>query len=130
MSRATSPGTTLTPASRLTASCKKNGRFTQIDYPGSPHTMAYGINDSGQIVGHFKDTKNVFHGFVAKVTPAGAAPPVLTVDDDVQDCPGALRTIQEAVDQAQGGGTILVCPGTYRGTVNIIAPDTSGLWLI
>ena len=109
---------------------RKNGRFTQIDYPGSPHTMAYAINDAGQIAGHFQDTKKVFHGFVAQVTPAGAAPPVLTVDDDGLDCPGALRTIQEAVDQAQGGATILVCPGTYRGTVNIIGPEKSGLSLI
>jgi parallel beta-helix repeat protein len=109
---------------------QKNGRFTQIDYPGSPHTMAYGINDSGQIVGHFQDTNKVYHGFVAQVTPAGAAPPVLTVDDDGFDCPGALHTIQEAVDQAQGGATILVCPGTYRGTVNIIGPEKSGLSLI
>lgn len=109
---------------------RKNGRFTQIDYPGSPHTMAYGINDSGQIVGHFQDTNKVFHGFVAQLTPAGAAPPVLTVDDDGLDCPGALHTIQEAVAQAQGGATILVCPGTYRGTVNIIGPEKGGLSLI
>jgi parallel beta-helix repeat protein len=109
---------------------QKNGHFTQIDYPGSPHTMAYGINDSGQIVGHFQDTNKVYHGFVAQVKPAGVAPPVLTVDDDGFDCPGALRTIQEAVAQAQGGATILVCPGTYRGTVNIIGPEKSGLSII
>jgi parallel beta-helix repeat protein len=109
---------------------RKNGRFTQIDYPGSPHTMAYAINDSGQVAGHFQDTKKVYHGFVAQVTPAGAAPPVITVDDDGLDCPGALHTIQEAVAQAQGGSTILVCPGTYRGTVNIIGQEKSGLSLI
>lgn len=109
---------------------RKNGRFTQIDYPGSPHTMTYGINDSGQVVGHFQDTGGTFHGFVARITPPGAAPPVLTVDDDGFDCPGALHTIQEAVAQAPAGATILVCPGTYRGTVNIAGAEKNGLKLI
>jgi parallel beta-helix repeat protein len=108
----------------------KNGRFTQIDYPGSGHTMAYGINASGQIVGHFQDANQNYHGFVARLTPAGPVAPVLTVDDDGLDCPGALRTIQEAVAQAPGGSTILVCPGTYRGTVNIIGPEKTALKLI
>ena len=37
------------------------------------------------------------------------------------DCPGSLRTIQEAVAAAAAGATILVCPGNYRSTVTITA---------
>jgi probable HAF family extracellular repeat protein len=41
------------------------GSFTTIDVPGSnSHTIASGINDSGQIVGYFFDTRGVEHGFV------------------------------------------------------------------
>ena len=109
---------------------RKNGRFTQIDYPGSPHTMSYGINDGGQIVGHYQDSKKVYHGFVAQARPADPASPVLIVDDDGLDCPGALHTIQEAVAQAPAGSTILVCPGVYRGAVNIVGPEKTGLKLI
>jgi parallel beta-helix repeat protein len=109
---------------------RRNGRFTPIDYPGSLHTMVYGINDSGQVAGHFQDANKAFHGFVAQLAPAASAPPVLTVDDDGFDCPGALHTIQEAVDQARAGTTILVCPGTYRGTVNIIGAEKTALKLI
>jgi parallel beta-helix repeat protein len=109
---------------------RRNGRSTPIDYPGSPHTMAYGINDSGQIAGHFQDAKKVFHGFVVQLPPAESAPPVLTVDDDGVDCPGALPTIQEAVAKAPAGSTILVCPGVYRGTVNIVGPEKTALKLI
>ncbi len=32
--------------------------------------------------------------------------------------------------QAPGGATILVCPGTYRGTVSITGPAKNGLKLI
>ncbi len=110
----------------------KNGRFTQIDYPGAVSTQASGINNSGQIVGTRVDSNEPFvmHSFVARVTPAGPPPPVLTVDDDGVDCPGALPTIQEAVAKALAGTTILVCPGTYRGTVNIAGPQKTGLKLV
>jgi probable HAF family extracellular repeat protein len=50
--------------------------FTTIDVPGAGFpfgTVAYGINDSGQIVGYFKYTSRlVFHGFLA--TPVAAVP--------------------------------------------------------
>lgn len=109
-----------------------NGRFTSIDFPGAVYTFAYGINDSGQIVGAHTDSLDplVMHGFVARVSAAGPPPPVLTVDDDGVDCPGALPTIQEAVAKAPAGATILVCPGTYQGTVNIIGPQKTALKLI
>ncbi|MEK7406297.1 MAG: right-handed parallel beta-helix repeat-containing protein [Acidobacteriota bacterium] len=108
------------------------GRFRPIDYPGAVSTGVSGINNSGQIVGDHVDSNTPFvmHGFVARVSPAGPAPPVLTVDDDGADCPGALKTIQEAVAQAPAGATILVCTGAYRGTVNIVGPEKTGLKLI
>ena len=108
------------------------GRFTQIDYPGAVFTSVWGINNSGQIVGVHTDSNTPFvmHGFVARITPDGPLPPVLTVDDDGADCPGALRTIQEAVTKAPAGATILVCPGTYLGTVNIIGPEKTALKVI
>jgi uncharacterized membrane protein len=40
------------------------GVFTTIDYPGAAATLAWGINDSGLIVGDYIDTKNVEHGFL------------------------------------------------------------------
>ena len=108
----------------------RNGRFTPIDFPGALATAVYGLNNAGQVVGAYWDTKGWMQGYVARVTPAGPPPPVITVDDDGLDCPGGLHTIQEAVASAPAGATILVCPGNYRGTVNIIGPDKTALKLI
>ncbi len=110
----------------------RNGRFTQIDYPGAVSTGVRGINSAGQIVGVHTDSNEPFvmHGFVSRVPAAVPPSAVLTVDDDGADCPGALRTIQEAVTKAPAGATIQVCPGTYFGTVNIIGAEKAGLKLI
>ena len=107
----------------------RNGRFTVIDFPGAPATTVYGLNNVGQVVGAYW-TQGTMQGYVAQVTPAGPPSPVITVDDDGLDCPGSLRTIQEAVAAAPAGATILVCPGNYRGTVNITGPDKISLKLI
>jgi uncharacterized membrane protein len=37
--------------------------YTTIDYPGATVTSAFGINDSGDIVGSYKDTLGIEHGF-------------------------------------------------------------------
>ena len=103
----------------------RNGRFTAIDFPGALATAVYGLNNAGQVVGAYWDTNGWMQGYVARVTPAGPPSPVITVDDDGLDCPGALHTIQEAVAEAPAGATILVCPGNYHGTVNIIGPEKS-----
>ncbi len=111
----------------------KDGRFTAFDLPIANNTGPMGINASGQIVGTYTIrgvSPLTSRGFVARVTPDGPAGPVLTVDDDGMECPGALRTIQEAVAKAPAGATILVCPGTYWGTVNISGPEKIGLKLI
>jgi len=107
----------------------RNGRFTPIDVPGGSLPLAFGINNSGDIVGRYLDAKGVQHGFVTRFAPP-APPQVLTVDDNGLDCPGALRTIQEAVTQATPGSTIRVCPGTYLGTVKIVGQAKDGLKLI
>jgi len=75
------------------------------------------------------DGGGVNHGFLARVAPPWQSQ-LLTVDDDGADCPGALRTIQEAVAAAPSGATILVCRGIYEGTVNITGPGKTALRLI
>ena len=81
----------------------KNGRFTAVDVPGARSTTAFKINNSGQVAGSYVDAGNKTHGFVARVTPDAPPAPLLTVDDDGADCPGGLRTIQEAVARAVPG---------------------------
>ncbi len=107
----------------------RNGRFTPFDVPGGSQPVAFGINNLGDIVGRYTDAKGVNHGFLTRLVPP-PPPQVLTVDDDGLDCPGGLRTIQEAVAQATPGAIIRVCPGTYRGTVNVIGEAKDGLKLI
>jgi probable HAF family extracellular repeat protein len=41
-----------------------NGTYFDIRYPGSVSTTVTGINDSGQIVGSYVDSRGVTHGFV------------------------------------------------------------------
>jgi hypothetical protein len=69
----------------------------------------------------------VFFGFSGLVLvlvlsssrPALAA--VLFVDDDGVECPDAgFTTIQDAVDEANSGDSIRVCPGTYEEQISII----------
>jgi parallel beta-helix repeat protein len=55
---------------------------------------------------------------------------LLIVDDDGVQCPGALRTIQDAVARAPARATVLVCPGTYGKTVLIKGHEKDGLRLI
>jgi probable HAF family extracellular repeat protein len=38
--------------------------YTIIDPPGSTYTIAYSINDKGQIVGFYEDSNHVEHGFL------------------------------------------------------------------
>jgi parallel beta-helix repeat protein len=103
--------------------------MTSFDVPGSLSTRVMSMNRSGQIAGLVVDGGGVTHGFVTSVS--GSSPgQVLMVDDDGLECPGALKTIQEAVGQASPGATILVCPGIYTRTVTITGPEKSGLKLI
>jgi hypothetical protein len=38
--------------------------FTTLDFPGATLTYGEGINDSGQIVGAYRDANGIYHGFV------------------------------------------------------------------
>ncbi len=38
--------------------------FTTIDFPGAPRSFPLDINDSGQIVGRYRDTAGIVHGFL------------------------------------------------------------------
>ncbi|MFH0897152.1 MAG: hypothetical protein V1850_03775, partial [Candidatus Bathyarchaeota archaeon] len=61
------------------------------------------------------------------IQPARAEPGTWIVDDDLQDCPGADFTkIQDAVDAANAGDTIIVYPGIYiiQNTL-IVAQDVT-----
>ncbi|MCC6389393.1 MAG: right-handed parallel beta-helix repeat-containing protein [Bryobacterales bacterium] len=108
---------------------RSNDAFTTLRVPGAAQTIGNGINNVGDMVGFWVDSKNANHGWVARM-PRKTPSQVLTVDDDGADCPNSLRTIQEAVTQAQGGATILVCSGTYRHTVEIAGAAKNALKLI
>jgi probable HAF family extracellular repeat protein len=76
-----------------------NGSITTIDWPGATISLAYGINDSGQIVGNFFDggLSTPDHGFLDNN------------GDFVQlDAPGAVSTVAYGINNA---GEIV---GTFR----------------
>ena len=48
------------------------GTFSPIDFPGAIHTVAYGINATGDIVGYYIDAASIPHGFLATDSHTGA----------------------------------------------------------
>jgi len=59
-------------------------------------------------------------GFGSHSQALAQEPKTWYVDDDKQDCPAAdFTTIQEAVDAASPGDTIMVYPGTYTENVDV-----------
>ena len=38
--------------------------FTTLDFPGASSTLAFGINNAGQVVGRFSDSSGGRHGFI------------------------------------------------------------------
>lgn len=54
----------LTPFGLIRGFVFKAGTFTEIHMPGADLTRAYGINDSGTIVGHFQNSDAVSRPFV------------------------------------------------------------------
>ena len=62
---------------------------------------------------------------LALVAPAQAA--TLSVDDDGEDCPAAtFSSVQAALDAANAGDTVAICPGTYREGSGAVAARTTG----
>lgn len=61
---------------------------------------------------------------VMLVAPIAATAALILVDDDGVQCPGALTTIQDAVNGAAAGDTIRVCAGTYFEEVTIDSTKT------
>ena len=122
-------GSYIDPRGKAKSFFRTKDSYTPFDVPGSRQTHAARINASGQIVGRYQDGGGMIHGFLTRVAPASRSQ-ILTVDDDGTDCPGALRTIQEAVAQAPAGATIRVCPGIYFKSVTIAGAEKNGLKLI
>jgi probable HAF family extracellular repeat protein len=71
--------------------------FTSIDVPNAILTQAFGINDTGEIVGVFTDSSNRTHGFVRAVNGSFAS----------IDVPNAILT------QAFGINNLGTIVGTY-----------------
>ncbi|MCW3100561.1 MAG: hypothetical protein JWL77_6179 [Chthonomonadaceae bacterium] len=44
----------------------RNGRFTQIDFPGAPASECDGINDFGTLAGQYTDNYGITHGYIAQ----------------------------------------------------------------
>jgi len=63
--------------------------FTQLDFPGAALTWGFGINNSGQIVGQYKDPAGQTHGFL------GTGGSFTTLD-----VPGALFTSPSGINNA------------------------------
>ena len=42
----------------------RDGKFTKIDYPGASSTIAFGINNTGDITGHYVTASGVVRGFI------------------------------------------------------------------
>ena len=107
----------------------RKGVFTTFDVPGSQRTRAHRMNRLGQVAGMFVDGGGITHGFLTRVAPPSRAQ-VLTVGDDGADCAGALPHYSGSGGGGLPEATILVCPGIYRGTVNIVGEAKNGLKLI
>src|SRR5450756_1001568 len=60
-----------------------------IDYPGAVNTVVNGINDAGDIAGHYKGTAQKQHGFLLKQGKFTSI-----------DFPGAATTITVAISNA------------------------------
>lgn len=66
------------------------GTFTDIPIPGATQTVAYGVNDAGDLSGYFVDSSNVAHGFLLKGGIGGTLTQL--------DVPGATQTFGISVN--------------------------------
>jgi probable HAF family extracellular repeat protein len=86
-----------------------DGHLTPIDVPGSHDTRAYGINDSGQIVGDFEGQVPPYHGFV---DTGGIFTTI--------DVPGAIQTFAFGINNS---GQIVGLSPTVTGNPSFLYTD-------
>jgi len=80
--------------------------FTAIDFPGATDTYTFGINDSGEIVGFFREAGRSGHGFLRSATGAFTA----------IDVPGAATTSALKINRVgQIVGTFVDARGKFHG---------------
>jgi uncharacterized membrane protein len=48
----------------------RGGVYSTLDYPGALTSFPLGVNDVGEIVGVYQDQEGVFHGYLARPSPA------------------------------------------------------------
>lgn len=93
-------GTDTQPPAECVSSLYLDKEFFTV--PGSIFTFAYGMNNTGSVVGYYLDSSNNLHGF--KKDRSGYT---------TLDFPGALRTIPRDINDS---GAVV---GYYRGTDGI-----------
>ena len=89
----------------------QRGRITRLDVPGSLLTVAFGVNDRGQVAGGYQDAQGTEHGFVfhrGKYTTIDAPPPV--DEDDTGNIAWGINDRGEIVVPGPGAGVRRVAP--------------------
>lgn len=108
------------PAGNPTGFLDTGGAFTTINFPGTSYTTATGINDSGEIVGGYRDSSR---GYGYLFTPNGV---YLSLN-----VPGSTSTMASGInDLGQVVGTFSNSTGSHsflysNGTYTVL-PDISG----
>jgi probable HAF family extracellular repeat protein len=112
----------------------KDGKFTDIDYPGalqSPGggTFTGGINDRGDIAGTFTDAQGFQHGFVRTTSgdcASGEDSKKCKVTYTQIDMPGAVQTTGIVYELGTGLGTAVAGINNQGDVAGMFA--TPGLW--
>lgn len=81
----------------------RNGKITQIDFPGGNNTQAYGVNDLGQVIGVYQDSNAAFHAFT-----------LIGGQYKNADLPGGLLTVPFSISDRS------VVVGQYRTVAHTI----------
>jgi hypothetical protein len=82
----------------------KRGQFFVFDFPGAAETIAFDVNNQGDIVGSYTDATTRDHGFLLKDFPEH--PKWFTIDSDNPTYPET--TIRSINDEGDIGGVISV----------------------
>jgi probable HAF family extracellular repeat protein len=90
---------------------QRGRRITKLDVPGSVLTVAYGINDRGQVAGAYRDARGRQHGFLfhrGRYTTIDAPRPV--DDDDMGNIAWGINDRGEVLVPEPGAGVRRVAP--------------------